>query len=421
MHFFQYKNGNLHCEELNLKEIVDKFSTPLYVYSRRTLIRHLNVLKEAFSEISPLICFSMKANSSLAICKLLINQGAGLDIVSGGELYKALKIGADPGKIVYAGVGKTEEEIKFALSKNIFLFNVESIPELKLINKVAKVMDRKQKVLIRINPDVTVDTHKYIATGKDLAKFGIDFSTCQTIVAFWNDYTNLELSGVHIHIGSQITESEPFKEAINKAGDFIEKIREQGIKVEYLDIGGGLGIVYKDEKPQTAQQFADAIIDLIKQLKVKIIMEPGRFIAGNSGVLLTKVLYLKRTPTKNFLVVDAGMNDLLRPSFYNAYHEVLSLKEHRSSPRVKVDIVGPICESGDFLAKNREVPVPVLSSGNVLSVMGAGAYGYSMASNYNSRPRAAEVIVKDDEVFLIRERETQEDLISNEKIPDEIL
>jgi len=414
MHFFQYKNNLLYCEDVNLNDLSQEFNTPLYVYSKKTLLRHLNLLQEAFSEVDPLICFSMKANSNLAISKLLIEAGSGLDIVSGGELHKALKVGADPAKIVYAGVGKTEEEIEFAISCGVLLFNVESLPEIELINKVAGKLSKVQKVSIRVNPDVKPDTHGYIITGQKITKFGIDLETCLDIINSWDKYANLELAGLHVHIGSQITEPKPFVDSITKVGSFIKAIREKGKNIEYLNIGGGLGIVYNQEKPQTASEFADAILDLLKSLDVKIIMEPGRFIAGNSGVLLTKVLYLKKTPVKNFIIVDAGMNDLLRPSLYSAYHDILSVNEASTSSKIKVDIVGPICESGDFLAKDRMMPE--LKSGNVLAVMGAGAYGFSMSSNYNSRPRAAEVLIDSDRKILIRQRETYEDLISKENI-----
>ncbi len=419
MHFFDYKDNSLFCENVALKKLAEQFSTPLYVYSKKTLMRHLNVLQEAFSEISPLLCFSMKANSSLAMCNILVKNGAGLDIVSGGELYKALKIGTDPQKIVYAGVGKTEEEIEFALTKSILLFNVESISELKLINKVAGKVGIKQKVSIRINPDVDINTHDYITTGKKITKFGVDFDTCRNIINSRAEYSNLNIAGFHIHIGSQITESYPFVESITKTVNFIEELKKDKFEIEYLNIGGGLGIVYKDENPQSAEQFAEAIIDLIRPLNIKIIMEPGRFIAGNSGILLTTVLYLKNTSVKNFVVIDAGMNDLLRPSLYNAYHEILPIKKNDNVGNVKVDIVGPICESGDFLAKDRTIQK--VNAGDIMAIMGAGAYGFSMASNYNSRCLPAEVMVDNDTYFLVRKRQNYSDLIANENIPKELI
>jgi len=398
-----------------MEELAKKYGTPLYVYSRNTLVSHYKKIKEAFSPVNPLICFSMKANSNLAICKALVKEGSGLDIVSGGELYRAFKAEAPSRKIVYAGVGKTEKEIEAAIRHHIFFFNVESIPELELINKIAGRFGIRQKVAIRINPDIKVRTHKYIITGHGENKFGIDFETARKIFLERNRYKNLNISGVHIHIGSQIMEDKPFLRAIKKIVDFIKGLESRGVSVRWLNIGGGLGIIYSKEKPQTAKEYAASALPILKKIKASIILEPGRFIAGNAGALVTRVQYIKETPSKNFAIVDAGMNDLIRPSLYGAYHEILPVRSHyySDSKDIRVfDVVGPICESGDFLGKNRKFIG--LKDGDLLSVMGAGAYGFSMASNYNSRPRACEVMVESSKAKLIRRRETYEDLIHTE-------
>ena len=415
MHDFNYKHNNLYCEAVSIEELAGKYGTPLYVYSRNTLISHYRKIKEAFSAINPLICFSMKANSNLSICKALVKEGAGLDIVSGGELYRALKTGVASKKIVYAGVGKKELEIEMAIRHHIFFFNVESIPELELINKVASRLGIQQKVAIRINPDVKASSHKYITTGHGENKFGIDFETARKIFLERNRYKNLSISGIHIHIGSQIVEAEPFIRAMERVVDFIRGLESHGAGVRWLNIGGGLGIIYSEERPQTAKEYAKAVLPVLKKARANIIMEPGRFIVGNAGVLVTKVQYVKETPRKKFAIVDAGMNDLIRPSLYGAYHEILPVKSrsYSNSEEIKIfDVVGPICESGDFLGKDRKFIG--LKEGDLLSVMGAGAYGFSMSSNYNSRPRVSEVMVDDSKVKLIRSRETYKDLIRAE-------
>jgi len=415
MHDFNYKHNSLYCESVNIEELAKRYGTPLYVYSRNTLISHYKKIKEAFSPVNPLVCFSMKANSNLAICKALVKEGSGLDIVSGGELYRALKIGAPSRKIVYAGVGKTEKEIEVAIRHHIFFFNVESISELGLINKVAGNLGIRQKVAIRVNPDIKVRTHKYITTGHGENKFGIDFETARKIFLERNRYKNLNISGIHMHIGSQIMEDEPFLRAIKRIVAFIKSLETRGVSVRWLNIGGGLGIIYSKEKPQTAKEYAASALPILKKIKASIILEPGRFIAGNAGALVTRVQYIKETPSKNFAIVDAGMNDLIRPSLYGAYHEILPVRSHSysDSKDIKVfDVVGPICESGDFLGKDRKFIG--LEEGNLLSVMGAGAYGFSMSSNYNSRPRASEVMVEGSKAKLIRRRETYEDLIRTE-------
>lgn len=412
MHEFRYKNNNLFCENIKVGNLADKFSTPLYVYSYKTLTDHYLKLKYAFCRINPLICYSVKANSNLALLKALVNQGAGLDIVSGGELYRALKAGCLPRKIVYASVGKTDSEITVAIKKGILFFNVESLAELENINCISRKLKKITRVAIRINPDVEVKTHKYITTGKITNKFGIDLNSAYKILLLRNKFKNLNICGLHIHIGSQITQSEPFVAAIKKVSGFIQRLKSKGIKLEYLNIGGGLGIIYDRETPQTAQIYADQIIPLLKKTGLKIIMEPGRFIVGNAGILVAKVLYIKNTAKKKFIIVDAGMNDLIRPALYSAYHNILSLRKNTKSE--KADLVGPICESGDFLAKERRLPK--VKVGDYLAVMSAGAYGFSMSSNYNSRLRAAEVMVNGNKVSIIRKRESYGDLVRNEVI-----
>jgi len=415
MHEFSYRHNNLYCESVAIGELAEKYSTPLYVYSRNTLISHYRKIKEAFSQINPLICFSMKANSNLAICRALVKEGAGLDVVSGGEIYKALKTGVSSKKIVYAGVGKTEKEIEIAIKHHIFLFNAESVPELEAINKIAGRLGIRQNVAIRINPDIKPRTHSYITTGHGANKFGIDFETAKGVFLSRDKYENLKISGIHMHIGSQIVHAAPFVKTIERIVDFIKVLEPQGINIRWLNIGGGLGIIYSDERPQTAREYAREVVPLLKKVKANIILEPGRFIVGNSGVLVTRVIYVKETPSKNFAIVDSGMNDLIRPSLYNAYHEILPVRSRAYSGSKRIlhyDVVGPICESGDFLGNNRKFID--LRQGDLLAVMGAGAYGFSMSSNYNSRPRPAEILVDGSKVRVIRRREDYEDLVKTE-------
>jgi diaminopimelate decarboxylase len=416
MHHFKYKNNNLYCESVRIIDIAEEVDTPFYLYSYRTLLDHYKKIKEAFSELKPLVCFSMKSNSNLSVCKALVNAGAGLDIVSGGELFKAIKIKADPKKIVYASVGKTALEIDKALRAGILFFNVESISEMVVIEKLCARTGRRASIAVRVNPDVETHTHHYITTGTQDNKFGIDKDTVVKIFNQKRIFSHLDILGLHIHIGSQITESAPFVEAIKRVSSLIEALRRQGHRIEYLNIGGGLGIIYHNEKPQTAKEFARAVMPLIKRLKMRLILEPGRFISGNSGILVTKVLYVKSAPHKNFIIVDAGMNDLMRPSLYGAYHEILPLRQRRfSATRHKFDVVGPICESGDFLAKDRLLPI--VAEGEYMAVMGAGGYGFSMSSNYNARPRCAEVMVIKGKAYIVRARETYKDLVRGETIP----
>lgn len=413
MHEFKFKRNNLYCENVLVRDLAKKFGTPLYVYSYQTLTGHFVKLEQAFKPVNPLICYSVKANSNLAILKALVRKGAGLDIVSGGELFRARKAGCPAEKIVYASVGKTDNEIEEAIKLGILFFNVESFSELKNIQHIARRLKRRVNVALRINPDVEPKTHKYITTGKITNKFGIDFNTAKRIILLARGFSHVKIAGLHIHIGSQITTPEPFVAAIAKVVKFIAGLKNEGIALKYLNIGGGLGIIYSNETPQTAAKFAVKVLPLLKKSGLKIIMEPGRFIAGNAGILVVKVLYVKETPKKKFIIVDGGMNDLIRPALYEAYHSIVAL--HKINRAEKADVVGPICESGDFFAKDRVLPK--VEEGDYLAVMGSGAYGFSMSSNYNSRRRAQEVMVNKDKVFVIRKREEYRDLTRNELIP----
>lgn len=415
MHDFKFRKNNLYCEDARVESLAERFGTPLYVYSRHTLIGHFLKLKDAFKSVDALVCYSVKANSNLAILKTLVKQGAGLDVVSGGELFRAIKAGCPAKRIVYASVGKTDNEIEQAIKIGILFFNVESPPELENINRIARRLKRHVNVAIRLNPDVEAKTHRFIATGRLTNKFGIDLESAYRILMLRRRFSNVNISGLHIHIGSQITEAAPYIAAITKVAKFIERLKLKGIKLDYLNIGGGLGIIYDKETPQTADRFAARILPLLKKAGLKVILEPGRFIAGNAGILVAKVLYVKSTPKKKFIIIDAGMNDLIRPALYGAYHEILPLRKTKDERRGtnKVDVVGPICESADFYAKARIMPE--VREGEYIAVMGAGAYGFSMASNYNSRRRPAEVMVSGNKTAVTRTRETYEDLIRNEK------
>lgn len=413
MDYFKYKNNILYSEGVPVERIAKKYGTPLFIYSQKTILEHFSKLKRAFNQINPLICYSVKANSNLSILKILIKAGAGLDIVSGGELYRTKKINCPSDRVVFASVGKTEEEIKAAISENIFMFNVESKNELGRINRIAKKTGKKVRVSLRLNPDVEPKTHKYITTGKKETKFGIDKTTTKEIIVNADKYKNLIISGIHLHIGSQITESSPFVSALAKTKEFLAAIPESK-NLEFLNIGGGLGIVYEDEKPQTAKEFAKNILPLLKSIGLKVILEPGRFIIGNAGILVTKALYNKESYQKRFIIVDAAMNDFIRPSLYSAYHKIMPIDKSNCRSKSKpADIVGPVCETGDFLGKGRKIKV---AEGDFLAVFGAGAYGSSMSSNYNSRCRAAEVLVKGKRAYQIKKRECYQDLIKQEII-----
>ncbi|BAU23882.1 diaminopimelate decarboxylase [Caldimicrobium thiodismutans] len=414
MHYFIYHAGELYCEEVPVKKIVEKCGTPLYIYSGKTIRRHFKVFDSVFSEIEHLTCYSVKANSNIGVLALLAREGSGADIVSGGELYRALKAGIPPQKIVFSGVGKTPAEMEAALKAGILMFNVESLEELEVLGEVAKTLKIKAPFAIRANPNVDPKTHPYISTGLSKNKFGIPEE--EVIPAYLKAKENPYLLplGLDAHIGSQLTTISPFIDALRRLKALWEEISSFGFELKYFDIGGGLGIVYDQEEPPLPEEYSSAILKELKGLPITLLLEPGRLIVGNAGILVTKVLYTKANREKKFVIVDAAMNDLIRPALYQAYHKIVPVEE-KEGEEVVVDIVGPICESGDFLAKERKIPQ--VKRGDLLAVMSAGAYGFVMSSNYNSRPRAAEVLVEGDQFFLVRQRETVEDLISLEAIP----
>ncbi|MEE9524148.1 MAG: diaminopimelate decarboxylase [Thermodesulfovibrionales bacterium] len=415
MHYFNYKKGELFAEDVHIKKLAREYGTPLFVYSYKTLKRHFLAYDKAFNRVPHIICFAAKANSNAAILRTFAGLGGGADIVSGGELYRALKAGVDPKKIVYAGVGKTEDEIMFALRKGVLMFNVESDEELVEINRVAGKMKKRAPIALRVNPDIDPGTHPYIATGMKKHKFGIPIDDALEFYMLAKKLKNIEIAGVHKHIGSQITEVDPFVDALNRIVELVERLKENGINIRYLDIGGGLGIRYDDEEPPMPSDLASKIIPALSGLDVTVVLEPGRSLVGNAGIFVTKVLYTKKGEGREFVIVDGGMNDLIRPTLYSAYHDILPVKKSKKK-KITADIVGPVCESGDFLGKGRTIPAP--DHGDLLAVMSAGAYGFTMSSNYNSRPRSAEVMVEGKKHYLIKKRETLNDLVRGEKIPD---
>jgi len=414
MHFFKYKNSELYAEDVPVRKIAEKEGTPLYIYSEKTLLRHLQSYQKAFNGYPSTICFALKANSNLAVLRLLAKNGCGADVVSGGELYLAKKAGIPSSKIVYAGVGKTDEEIAAALKARILMFNVESSDELKAIDRVAGKLKVKAPIALRVNPDIDPKTHPYISTGLKRSKFGIPIENALEYYRLARKLNNVEVLGIHKHIGSQITTIKPFIDALKRVILLANDLREQGIEIRNLDIGGGLGISYKNEAPPLPGDLSKAVLPLLEEGAFNLILEPGRSIAGNAGILVTKVLYLKEHPEKEFVVVDAGMNDLLRPSLYEAFHDIRPVKKN-SRKKVLSDIVGPICESGDFVAKERMINRA--SQGDLLAVMSAGAYAFTMSSNYNSRPRVAEVLVHGSEFFVVKDRESYKDLVRGMKVP----
>lgn len=413
MDYFSYENGTMYCEGVSLEQIASEIGTPFYVYSAKSFSDSFNAFKSAFEGREKIICFAVKSCPNIGILSLLGSLGAGADIVSGGELDRALKAGINPQKIVYAGVGKTRQEICEALNAGILMFNAESAQELDVLNDEAKKAGKRARIAIRVNPDVDPKTHPYISTGLKKNKFGISIETAREQFRYAAGLSNLDVKGVHCHIGSQLTDVSPFADAAKIMVSLIKDLRADGIDIKYLDMGGGLGITYKDETAPKHEDYAKAILDAVGGLDVTLIFEPGRNLSGNSGVLVTGVLYTKDNGTKHFKVVDAAMNDLARPSLYDAYHSILPVRE--TAETVTCDVVGPICETGDFLAKDRTTAdVPV---GGLFAVMSAGAYGMSMASNYNSRPRAAEVLVSGGNYYIIRRRETYADLTGPESVP----
>ncbi len=413
MNHFNYKNKELYCENISVKEIASKVKTPFYLYSSATMTRHFNVFDKAFSKHPHLICFAVKANSNLAVLNLLGELGAGADIVSGGELHRALKAGIPANRIVYSGVGKTEKEIREAAKADILMFNVESMEELDAISRQARRLKCRIRVSFRVNPDVDANTHPYISTGLKKNKFGLPMSQALEAYKVASDRDELDVAGIDCHIGSQLIQVEPFVDAIGKIKSLLQELEGFGIRLKFIDAGGGLGIRYHDEIPPEPDAYARALLSEVKDLPHCLIVEPGRSIVGNAGILVTKILYTKDTDEKRFYVVDAAMNDLARPSLYNAYHEILPVIEADRHLH-PADIVGPICETGDFLARER--PMPDLNQGGLLAVMSTGAYGFTMSSNYNSRPRVSEVMVKDDHFKVIRKRETYANLLRGETI-----
>ena len=432
MHSFRYHNGHLFCEDVNLETLAHEAGTPAYVYSAGTILNHYRRLDAALGDLDHLICYAVKANSNIAILNLLAEEGSGFDIVSSGELYRVEKAGGKPEHCTFAGVGKTEKEIRFALLQGILSFNVESESELAYINHIAGSLNHRAPVALRVNPNVEADTHKYISTGKSENKFGIGIDRVMDVYAAAAKMPNIKIRGVQMHIGSQITSPKPFAEAVAKIAPLASELQEK-YGIEFLSIGGGIGIVYNPalesgdkawwDHPDTDQKgvltieaYAKAVVPTLKKLGLRIVFEPGRFMVGNAGVLLSKVLYIKKSPGKKFVIVDAGMNDLIRPALYEGHHEIIPLKQPSSDKTEVVDIVGPICESGDFFAQDRAVPH--LEEGDTIALMSAGAYGFSMASNYNSRPLPAELLVNGKRADIIRERQLHSDLIHGERIPD---
>lgn len=422
MHHFEYRNGEMFAEAVPLKKIAKEVGTPAYVYSLATLKRHFRVFDQAFAAVPHIVCFSVKANSNIALLKAFAKEGSGFDIVSGGELFRALKAGGDPQKIVFSGVGKKREEIEYALDSGILMFNVESEQELVALNEIAAGAGKRAPISLRVNPDVDPQTHPYISTGMKKSKFGVEIKksleTYRKAVAL----PNVDVVGVDCHIGSQLTSVTPFVDALAKVREYLERVlvgemRKEGTQIRYLDLGGGLGINYHDETPPSPDEYAKAIIEGLEGLDVTLILEPGRVIVGNAGILVTEVQYLKETDTKKFVIVDGGMNDLIRPALYGSYQAIQPVAENKAE-NIVADVVGPICESGDFFAKDREIARP--KRGDLLAVMSAGAYGFTMASNYNSHPKPPEILVDGDKYYVIRSRETLDDLIRGETIPAEL-
>ncbi|HVM63133.1 MAG TPA: diaminopimelate decarboxylase [Verrucomicrobiae bacterium] len=416
MNAFRYRRGELHCEGVALRRLAEEFGTPVYVYSQGHITGQYDDLHRALRSIDHLICFAVKANSNLAVLRALARAGTGFDIVSGGELYRVAQAGGDPRRCVFSGVGKSRDEIEYALKLGIYIFNVESEPELRRIATVARRMGRRAPIAIRVNPGVDPDTHHYISTGKHESKFGISIRDALDVYRAAAGMDGIEIRGVQMHIGSQITKTAPFVLAIRKITPLIERVRQIAPRtLQSFDVGGGVGILYRSEHPPTAAEYARAVIPHVKSLGLRILLEPGRFIVGNGGALVTRVVYVKRTPVKRFVIVDAAMNDLIRPALYGSYHEIVPVSARDARRKITADVVGPVCESGDFLAQGRRLAA--VEEGALLTVMSAGAYGMSMASNYNARPRLAEVMVSGSRYELVRRRESVKDLISGETIP----
>ena len=427
MHSFQYRDGELFCEDVALARAAEECGTPLYVYSAGTILDHYRRLDAALTPLDHLICYAVKANSNGAILKLLAEAGAAFDIVSGGELFRVLRAGGTADKCTFAGVGKSREEIEYALDEGVFSFNVESEAELEWIDRIARDRGVRAPIALRVNPDVDASTHRYISTGRSENKFGIALHRVASVYEKAAQLANLRIRGIQMHIGSQITAAAPFAEAIAKVVPLIGEIKQRHA-LEFFSIGGGMGIIYRralesgsgkwwhdhggEESAFSVADYAKAIVPPLRELGLRVLLEPGRFLVGNAGVLLTRVRYLKQTENKKFAIVDAGMNDLIRPALYQSYHEIVPVREPVTAGSESVDVVGPVCESGDFFAQDRELPP--LKEGDLVALMSAGAYGFVMASNYNSRPLPAEVLVNGKRSSLIRRRQTMEDLVREE-------
>lgn len=428
MHGFSYKNGSLFCEDVSLSTLADEYGTPLYVYSAGTILDHYKRLNAAMGDIDHEVAYAVKANSNLSVLRLLATHGAGFDIVSGGELFRVIKAGGDPAHCTFAGVGKTHAEIIYALEQGIYSFNVESEEELRYLNDVAGELGVIAPAAVRVNPNVDAKTHKYISTGKSENKFGVDFGVILDLYERASkELKNIKLRGLQMHIGSQLTSIAPFIEAVEKVTPLVRELKARH-GIEFWSIGGGIGIIYEqslqsgsiewwenqmdDERPLTIERYGKELVPRLHDLGLKILLEPGRYIVGNAGVLLTKCLYEKKGTAKTFKIVDAGMNDLIRPALYEGHHEIVPLVEPANGVRVTVDVVGPICESGDFFCQDR--PLADFNPGDLVALMSAGAYGFAMASNYNSRPLPAEILVEGGTATLVRKRQSLDDLIEGE-------
>ena len=412
MDYFNYRDNRLFAEDVAIEDIIKEHGSPCYIYSRATFERHWRAFDDALSAHDHLVCFAVKANSNLAVLNILARTGSGFDIVSGGELERVLAAGGEPGKIVFSGVGKTATEMRRALDVGIRCFNVESEAELILLNDVAGEMGRIAPISIRVNPDVDAKTHPYISTGLKENKFGIDITRASEIYERASKMVNLKIEGVDCHIGSQLTETRPFIDALDRVLTLIDQLADMDINIHHLDLGGGLGIQYRDENPPLPAEYAKALSEKLAGRELQILIEPGRAIAGNAGILVTQVEFLKNNGEKHFAIVDAAMNDLMRPALYSAWQDIIPVNKKDGRSQC-YDIVGPICETGDFLGKDREL---ILEAGDLLAVRSSGAYGFTMSSNYNTRPRVAEIMVDGDKVHVVRERETIESLYANEKI-----
>ncbi len=412
MDYFNYRNQQLYAEDIAVTQLAEQYGTPCYVYSKATLERHWSAFDNGLKNHPHLICYAVKANSNIAVLNVLARLGSGFDIVSVGELERVLKAGGDPDKIVFSGVGKRQDEIQRALLAGIRCFNVEVVDELDRINQVARQIGKKAPISIRVNPDVDPNTHPYISTGLKENKFGIDMQIAVDVYQHASQLEFLDVVGMDCHIGSQLTEIDPFVAALDRMMELLVNLEQHGIRLDHLDLGGGLGIRYADEEPPTPDQHAQAILSRLENTHYEILLEPGRAIAGNAGILVTKVEYLKQTADHNFAIVDAAMNDLLRPSLYQAWHDIIAVIQNHHAGKL-YDIVGPVCETGDFLGKQRQLAI---QEHDLLAVRSAGAYGFTMSSNYNSRPRSAEIMVDGDQAYLIRERETLDSLWSGEHL-----